>query len=76
MLISVAGSGIMGETLANGNLAIALLANAIATGCMVYCIISLFGPISGAHFNSIVTLAFLLQGEMSANTAVFLYYLS
>ena len=66
LLISFVGSGIMGETLANGNVAIALLANAIATGCMLYCIISLFGPISGAHFNPIVTLAFLLRGEMAA----------
>ena len=71
LLISVAGSGIMGETLANGNMAIALLANAIATGCMLYCIITLFGPISGAHFNPVVTLAFLLRGEMAATTAIF-----
>ena len=71
LLISFVGSGIMGETLANGNVAIALLANAIATGCMLYCIISLFGPISGAHFNPIVTLAFLLRGEMATNTAIF-----
>ena len=74
LLISVVGSGIMGETLANGNVAITLLANAIATGCMLYCIITLFGPISGAHFNPVVTLAFLLQGEMMATTAIFLSY--
>ena len=66
LLISVIGIGIMGEILANGNVAIALLANAIATGSMLYCIIILFGPISGAHFNPIVTLAFLLRGEMAA----------
>ena len=71
LLISVVGSGIMGETLANGNMAIALLASAIATGCMLYCIITLFGPISGAHFNPVVTLAFLLRGEMAATTAIF-----
>ena len=59
LLISVVGSGIMGESLANGNMAIALLANAVATGCMLYCIITLFGPVSGAHFNPIVTLAFV-----------------
>ena len=74
LLISVVGSGIMGETLANGNMAIALLASAIATGCMLYCIITLFGPISGAHFNPVVTLAFLLRGEMAATTAIFLSY--
>ena len=76
MLISIIGNGIMGETLANGNMAIALLANAIATGCMLYCIITLFGPISGAHFNPVVTLAFLLRGEMTAITTIFLSYRS
>ena len=63
LLISVVGSGIMGETLADGNTAIALLANAIATGCMLYAIITTLGPISGAHFNPAVTLAFALRGE-------------
>ena len=58
LLIGVVGSGIMGETLAGGNVAIALLANAIATGCMLYVIITVLGPISGAHFNPAVTLAF------------------
>ena len=76
LLISVVGSGIMGDTLANGNVAITLLANSIATGCMLYCIISLFGPISGARFKPIVTLAFLLRGEMAANTAIFFYIIS
>jgi len=70
LLVSVVGSGIMGETLANGNVAITLLANAIATGCMLYCIITLFGPVSGAHFNPIVTLAFLVQGKMAPLTAL------
>lgn len=63
LLISVVGSGIMGETLAQGNDAIALLANAIATGCMLYVIITTLGPISGAHFNPAVTLAFAVRGE-------------
>lgn len=63
LLISVVGSGIMGETLAQGNDAIALLANAIATGCMLYVIITTLGPISGAHFNPAVTLAFAVHGE-------------
>ena len=70
LLISVVGSGIMGESLANGNIAIALLANAFATGCMLYCIITLFSPVSGAHFNPIVTLAFVLRGEMAFMTAL------
>jgi len=63
LLIGVVGSGIMGEALAGGNTAIALLANAIATGCMLYAIITTLGPISGAHFNPAVTLAFALRGE-------------
>jgi len=63
LLIGVVGSGIMGEALADGNTAIALLANAIATGCMLYAIITTLGPISGAHFNPAVTLAFALRGE-------------
>jgi len=63
LLIGVVGSGIMGETLADGNTAIALLANAIATGCMLYAIITTLGPVSGAHFNPAVTLAFAMRGE-------------
>ncbi len=70
LLVSVIGSGIMGEGLAGGNVAIALLANAIATGCMLYCIITVLGPVSGAHFNPAVTLAFLLRGEISAAMAL------
>ncbi len=63
LLIGVVGSGIMGETLSGGNVAIALLANAIATGCMLYVLITTLGPVSGAHFNPAVTLAFALRGE-------------
>ena len=63
LLIGVVGSGIMAETLAGGNVALALLANAIATGAMLYSIITTLGPISGAHFNPAVTLAFALRGE-------------
>lgn len=65
LLISVIGSGIMGASLSDGNIAIALLANAIATGCMLYVIITTLGPISGAHFNPAVSLAFALRGELS-----------
>lgn len=64
LLISVVGSGIMGEALAGGNIAVALLANAIATGCALYFLITIFGPISGAHFNPAVTVAFLLRREL------------
>ena len=66
LLIAVIGSGIMGVNLAGGNVAIALLANAIATGCMLYVIILTLGPISGAHFNPAVSLAFFLRGELPA----------
>ncbi len=69
LLIGVVGSGIMGEALAGGNTAIALLANAIATGCILYVIITTLGPISGAHFNPVVTLAFLIRKEIDAPTA-------
>lgn len=64
LLISVIGSGIMAETLAQGNVALALLANAIATGCMLFAIITTLGPISGAHFNPAVSLAFALRGDL------------
>lgn len=64
LLIGVVGSGIMGAALADGNTAIALLANAIATGCILYVLITILGPISGAHFNPAVTLAFALRGEI------------
>ena len=55
LLAIVVGSGIMGESLSQGNAALALLANAIATGAGLYVLISVAGPISGAHFNPIVT---------------------
>jgi glycerol uptake facilitator-like aquaporin len=58
LLAAVVGSGIMGERLAAGNVAIALLANALATGAALVALIVTFGPVSGAHFNPIVTLVF------------------
>ena len=61
LLAAVVGSGIMGERLAGGNVAIALLANTIATGAALVALILTFGPISGAHFNPAVTLADALQ---------------
>jgi glycerol uptake facilitator-like aquaporin len=62
LLAAVVGSGIMGERLAGGNAAIALLANTIATGSALVTLILTFGPISGAHFNPAVTLADATQG--------------
>jgi len=70
LLIGVVGSGIMGEALAGGNTAIALLANAIATGCILYVLITILGPLSGAHFNPAVTLAFRLRGEITTPKAM------
>ncbi len=74
LLAAVVGSGIMGERLAAGNNAIALLANTIATGAMLVALILTFGPISGAHFNPVVTLSFGLRSER-AHAAV-LYILA
>src|SRR6202158_1476391 len=64
LLAAVVGSGIMGETLAGGNVAIALLANTLATGAALIALILTFGPISGAHFNPAVTLADASQGGL------------
>jgi glycerol uptake facilitator-like aquaporin len=64
LLAVVVGSGVMAERLAMGNTAIALLANSLATGFALYCLISLFGPISGAHFNPVVTLTEAMLGSL------------
>jgi glycerol uptake facilitator-like aquaporin len=63
--MAVVGSGIMGETLAAGNVAIALLANSLATGAALVALILAFAPLSGAHFNPVVTLADAAQGGLS-----------
>jgi glycerol uptake facilitator-like aquaporin len=65
LVAAVVGSGIMGERLADGNVAIALLANAIATGAALVVLIFTFGPVSGAHFNPVVTLADATQGGIT-----------
>lgn len=70
LLACVVGSGIMGLNLAQGNNAIALLANAGATAGILYVLIILFGPISGAHFNPAVTLVMRLRGELSTRDAL------
>src|SRR3979490_347435 len=64
LLSAVVGSGIMGERLAGGNVAIALLANTLATGAAIVALILTFGSISGAHFNPAVTLADAWQGGL------------
>ena len=65
LLAIVVGSGIMGEALAGGNAAIALLGNSIATGAGLYVLITVLGPISGAHFNPAVSLTFWRSGELT-----------
>ena len=69
LLAIVLGSGIMGARLASGNMAIALLANTIATGAGLVVLIHMLGPISGAHFNPAVTLVVLLQRGIAARMA-------
>lgn len=65
LLATVVGSGIMGERLSGGNVAVALLANTVATGAALVALILTFGPISGAHFNPAVTLADASQGGIA-----------
>jgi glycerol uptake facilitator-like aquaporin len=65
LVTAVVGSGIMGEQLAGGNVAIALLANSLATGAILVTLIFTFAPISGAHFNPAVTFAAALEGDFS-----------
>ena len=64
LLAIVAGSGYMGEILGNGNAAVALLGNSIATGVGLYVLIVLLGPISGAHLNPVVSLMFWKLGHL------------
>jgi len=65
LVAAVVGSGIMGEKLAGGNVAIALLANTIATGAVLVVLILAFGPVSGAHLNPAVTLAVAMEGGIA-----------
>jgi glycerol uptake facilitator-like aquaporin len=69
LLATVVGSGIMAAKLAGGNLALALLGNTIPTGTILIVLISTLGPISGAHFNPLVTLAALINRNMTATEA-------
>ena len=69
LLAIVVGSGIMGDALSNGNDGLALLANTIATGAGLFVLITIFGPVSGAHINPAVTAAFLLRREVSPGMA-------
>jgi glycerol uptake facilitator-like aquaporin len=73
LFATVVGSGIMAEQLAGGNVAVALLGNTLATGAMLFVLITMLGPISGAHFNPAVSLVFHLRGELA--TGMLLAYL-
>ncbi|HEY2661809.1 MAG TPA: MIP/aquaporin family protein [Caulobacteraceae bacterium] len=70
LLAIVIGSGIMGQGLAGGNTAIALLANTLATGAGLVVLITIFGPLSGAHFNPAVTLVFAMRQEIGLGVAL------
>jgi glycerol uptake facilitator-like aquaporin len=70
LLATVVGSGIMGMALSGGDAGLALLANAAATAAMLYVLIAVLGPVSGAHFNPVVTLAFRLRGALSTREAL------
>jgi glycerol uptake facilitator-like aquaporin len=70
LLAIVVGSGVMGQRLSGGNDAIALLGNTLATGAGLVVLIEVFGPVSGAHFNPVVTLVFALRREIGARLAV------
>lgn len=69
LLAIVVGSGIMAERLAGGNVAIALLGNTIPTGAGLFVLISILGPVSGAHFNPAVSLVMAARGELSGRAA-------
>ena len=70
LLAIVVGSGIMAERLAGGNTAIALLGNTLATGAGLVVLITIFGPLSGAHFNPAVTLVFAMRREIGVGAAL------
>lgn len=70
LVATVVGSGIMAETLANGNLAVALLGNTIATGAILYVLITALGPVSGAHFNPAVSFVFAFRREIGWGIAL------
>jgi glycerol uptake facilitator-like aquaporin len=70
LLATVVGSGIMAERLAGGNVAIALLGNTIPTGAILVVLITVFGPVSGAHFNPAVTLVFAMRKEITMRDSV------
>lgn len=70
LFATVIGSGVMAEQLSGGNVGIALMGNTVATGAMLFVLITMLGPISGAHFNPAVTLVMRLRGELGSGAAL------
>ena len=70
LLAAVVGSGIMGDKLSGGNAGLVLLANSLATGAILFVLITIFGPVSGAHFNPAVTAVMRLRGEIARPDAL------
>lgn len=70
LFATVIGSGVMAERLAGGNVAIALLGNTLATGAILFVLITMFGPVSGAHLNPAVTLVMRLRGHLTTRMAI------
>jgi glycerol uptake facilitator-like aquaporin len=70
LFATVVGSGIMAESLAGGNIAVALIGNTLATAAILFVLITMLGPVSGAHFNPAVTLVFALRREVGAGMAL------
>jgi len=70
LLAVITGSGIMGDNLSQGNDAVALLGNSIATGCGLYVLITVLAPISGAHFNPAVSIMFWRAGELGSHALI------
>jgi glycerol uptake facilitator-like aquaporin len=70
LVTTVVGSGIMAERLSGGNVALALLCNTLPTGAILFVVITMLGPISGAHFNPVVTGVFWSQGEIATRPAL------
>ncbi len=70
LFATVIGSGVMADQLSGGNVAVALMGNTMATGAMLFVLITMLGPISGAHFNPAVTLVMRLRGELGSGAAL------
>jgi glycerol uptake facilitator-like aquaporin len=70
LFATVIGSGVMGDRLSGGNVAVALLGNTLATGAMLFVLITMLGAISGAHFNPVVTMVMWLRGAIGTNAAL------